>query len=47
MNAPVLFDDGSVILKEASKNVFAETEKLVRTGVAGFTTSVVVIVPVA
>ena len=46
MNKPVLFDDGSIIVKEASKNVFAETEKLVNVGVAGFTTNVEVIVPV-
>ena len=46
MIKPVLFDDGSVIVKGSSKNVFAETEKLVIVGVAGFTTNVEVIVPV-
>ena len=46
MIKPVLFDDGSVRLKEASPNAFAGTVKLVRTGVAGFTTSAAVIVVV-
>ena len=40
-----LLDDGSVIVKEASPNVFTGTEKLVRSVVAGFTRSVAVIVP--
>ena len=46
MKAPILLDDGSIIVKEASKNVFVGTEKLVRTGNTRLTTSVEVIVPV-
>ena len=42
---PVLFVVGAVIVKGASKNVFAETVKPVIVGVAGFTTNDAVIVP--
>ena len=45
MIKPLLLVVGSVILKEASKNVFAGTEKLVSVVVTRFTVSVVVIVP--
>ena len=44
MKAPALFDDGSVIVKGSFIIVFEGIEKLVRTGVAGFTKSDIVIV---
>ena len=41
---PLLFELGGVILKATSPNVFVIAEKLVRSGVAGFTVRVAVIV---
>jgi hypothetical protein len=41
---PLLFELGGVILKAASPNVFVIVEKLVRSGVAGLTVRVALIV---
>lgn len=44
MKAPVLFEVGETILKDASPNFFTGTEKLVNVD-SGFTWSVAVVIP--
>jgi hypothetical protein len=45
VNKPLLLDVGATRLKDTSPNVFAGTEKSVRTCIVGFTVRVVVIEP--